>query len=153
VLSGDVDETIVNGLNKKIPIRLMRTYEDALRIKSAKAKTSETALSESFAVKGEIAVEGVADVNLVEEDITLTWGDQTFVIPAGSCVQTSAVRKAYKCSNIALAEGGIGNGQFDLDKCTFNITVKKATLDTTTGAVEFGISFATFDESAELSLP
>lgn len=152
-LTGEVEEAIVNGANKRVPIRLMRTYQDELRIKSAKAKTSEAALSESFAVKGEIAVEGVADVNMVEEDLTLTWGGQTFVIPAGSCVQTSAVRKAYKCSNIALAEGGIANGQFDLDKCTFNIKVKNVTLDTTTGTVEFGISFAEFDESAELNLP
>ncbi|MBN2020512.1 MAG: carboxypeptidase regulatory-like domain-containing protein [Sedimentisphaerales bacterium] len=150
MLSGVADETIVNGANKQIPIRLMRTYEDTLRIKSAKAKAGAT---DSFTVKGEIAVETVDSTDLADEVMTLTWGDQTFTIPAASFVQTSAARKSYKCSKIALSEGGIANGKFDLDKCTFNITVKNAALDVTTGAVEFGISFDTFNETAGLNLP
>jgi len=152
-LSGDANEAIVNRANKRIPIRLMRTYLDELRIKSAKAKTNVTPLAESFTVKGELAVEAVADTNLVNEDVTLTWGEQTFVIPAGSMVSTSAVRKAYKCSNIALDEGGIANGKFDLDKCTFNITIKNATLAVTSGAVNFAMSFNEFSEDADLNLP
>lgn len=152
ILSGDADETVINGSSKKIPIRLMRTYDDSLRITSARARASATALSESFTVKGELAVEAVDSTDLADEAMTLTWGEQAFTIPASSFVQTSATRKTYRCSNITLTEGGIASGQFDLDKCTFSITVSRATLDVTSGSLTFGLSFADFNETAELSL-
>jgi hypothetical protein len=153
LLTDDVNETIVNGARTKIPIRLMRTYDDALRITTARARNSTKALSDSLTITGEIAVEAIDSTNLAAEELTLTWGEQSFVIPAGSMVQPNATKKAYRCSNLTLAEGGKATGQFDLDKCTFNIIVSKANLDVTSGAVTFGISFAEFDESAELNLP
>ncbi len=153
MLTGDANETIVNGANKKIPIRLMRTYDDTMRITRASSGASSTALSDFFTVKGEIAVQAVDSTDLNEEDLTLTWGEQTFIIPAGSFIRTSVVRKAYRCSNITLAGGCIANGQFDLDKCTFNIKISRVNLDVTSGSVGFGIEFAEFSKSTALSLP
>jgi protocatechuate 3,4-dioxygenase beta subunit len=151
-LSGDADETIVNGAKKLIPIRLMRTHADTLRIKNAKVKNSVYDLNDMFTVKGEIAVAAV-DTDLVTEEMTITWGEgQTYTIPAGSFIRTSTSQRAYKCSNVAI-DGAIANCQFNFDKCTFNVSLKKATLVETTGTVNFGISFADFDEPATLNLP
>ncbi len=149
-ISATADETIING-GKLIPIRLMLTYDNTLRITKAKAKAGTT---DSFTVKGGIAVEAVDDVNLCEEEMTISWGDtQTFTIPAGSFRRTNATANEYKCSKLAIDDGAIVNCKFDLDKCTFNISIKNAELDFTSGAVDFGISFADFDESATLNLP
>jgi protocatechuate 3,4-dioxygenase beta subunit len=150
-LSGDADETIVNG-KKLIPIRLMRTHADTLRITKAKAKDSSVQSKDSLTVKGEIAVEAVDTTDLTSEEMIISWGDtQTFTIPAGSFV----VKKghSYKCSKVSIDDGAIANCKFDLDKCAFNISIKNAELDDTSGAVDFGISFADFNETSELTLP
>jgi hypothetical protein len=148
-LSGDADETIVNGANKKIPIRLMRTHADTMRILSAKAKAGTT---DSFTIKGEIAVEAIDTTDLADEEMVISWGDtQTFTIPAGSFIVKTG--HAYKCAKVTIDGGAIATGQFDLDKCTFNIAIKNAALDDTSGAVNFGISFADFDKPASLNLP
>jgi hypothetical protein len=157
------DETIVNGARKTIPTRLMRMYDDTLIVTEAKAKAGTSPSTDSLSVRGEVAVANIVlggDLpDLTLEDVIITWADanetyvQTFTIPAGSFVQTSASRKSYQCSKITLAEGGIASGKFDLEKCTFNITVKNTTLDITTGAAVFGINFADFNETATLNLP
>jgi hypothetical protein len=150
-ISATADETIINGAKKKIPIRLMRMYADTLRITKAKAKAGTT---DSFAVKGEIAVETVDTIDLTDEEMVISWGDtQTFTIPAGSFRQTRATARVYKCSKVMIDDGAIATCKFDLDKCKFNISIKNAYLDETSGAVDFGISFADFDESATLYLP
>jgi hypothetical protein len=150
-MSAMADETIVNGAKKQIPIRLMRMYADTLRITKAKAKTGKT---DSFTVRGEIAVEAVDSIDLTDEEMVISWGDtQTFTIPAGSFRQTRASARVYKCSKVVIDDGAIASCKFDLDKCRFNISIKNACLDVTSGAVDFGISFADFDESATLDLP
>jgi hypothetical protein len=151
MLSGEADENVVNGSKKKIPIRLMRTYKDAMRVTSAKAKNRSNPAADSFTIKGELAVEAVDSTDLANEAVVITWGDQTFTIPAGSMVRTSVARKAYKCSNLTLAEGGVATTKFDLDKCTFTISVKKTNLDDVSNPVEFGLSFAEFDETTEIN--
>jgi len=150
LLPGVAAESVVNG-SKTIPVRLMRTYDDVLNVSKAKAKSSSKPSSDSLSVKGEIAVEAIDDTDLANEEVVLTWGEQTFTIPQGSFVAKRG--KSYKCSKVSVAEGGQVSGKIDLDKCKFAIVVKKASLDVTSGAVEFGLSFAAFDETDELNLP
>ena len=149
-LSGDANEAIVNK-TRAIPVRLMRTYKDVLQAASAKARSSTTALADSFTVKGGIAVQDINDVNLAAEEVVITWGEQTFTLPAGSFIVKSG--KSYKCSKAVADEGGLITAAIDLDKCTFTITIKGVDLDVTSGTVGFGIGFTGFDEGISLNLP
>jgi len=151
-LSGDVGETIVNG-TKTIPTRLMRMYKDTLIVTKAKVKNSTKALSDSLSVSCEIAVEDINDANmdepsLVAQDVNIIWGGQTFTIPADSFVAKTG--HSYKCSKI-VDPNGIVTATIDLDKCTFAVSIAKANIDAVSGDVAFGIRFADFNETDNLS--
>ena len=157
ILSGEVNETILNG-KKTIPTRLMRTYQDTLIVTKAKATDKSTPLADSFTVKGDIAVEDT-DVNLVNEDVVITWSDaneidvQTFTIPAGSFI-ADKTGYVFKCSKITPDEGqGQVAAKIDLYKSLFTLTMKGVDLDTTTGDIKFGLSFADFNETGDYTLP
>jgi hypothetical protein len=150
ILSGQASENIVNN-SKTIPTRLMRTYKDTLVVSKASAKDNTKSASDSFSVKGDIAVADIS-VDLASEDVVISWGDQTFTIPAGSF--TAKTGKSYKCSKVnAQGESGLVTAAIDLDKCTFSISIKGADLDVASGDVVFGVNFADFDETAGLNLP
>ena len=153
LLTGEADEAIVNS-KKSIPTRLMRTYKDTLIVTKAKAKNSTSALADTFSVSGGIAVDGdVEDSNLADQDVNIVWGGQTFTIPAGSLV-AAKMGNSYKCSKVTVSgEFGQVTAKFDLDKCTFTVSMKGANLDVTSGDVVFGINFTDFNETADLTLP
>jgi hypothetical protein len=147
ILSDVADEAIVNGPKKLIPIRLMKTYADTLRISKAKSKHSTKALSDSFSVSGEIAVEDITDpnANLAIQDVNVIWGAQTFTIPSGSFAAKTG--RSYKCSKVPVDSNGLMTATIDLDKCAYTVSLTKANLDP---ALEFGLRFADFNEIAEL---
>jgi endoglucanase len=161
-LSGDVDETIVNG-QKTIPTRLMRMYKDTLIVTKAKVKNGTSVLSDSLSVSGEIAVKDINDANmdepnLVKQDVNIVWGNQTFTIPAG---RFEAARKghSYKCSKINVdpsaspdVNDGIVTATIDLDKCTFAVSIAKANINAVSGDVVFGLRFADFNETDGVNL-
>jgi hypothetical protein len=157
LLSGEADEDVVNG-KKTVPTRLMRTYQDTLIVTKAKATNSAASLADAFTVKGDIAIE-VTDVNLVNEDVVVTWSDaneisvQTFTIPADSFV-ADKTGYVFKCSKITPTEGqGQVAAKIDLYKSLFTLTIKGIDLDTTTGDIKFGLSFGDFNETDEYALP
>ncbi len=145
-LSGDVDETIVNG-TKTIPPRLMRMYKDTLIVTKAKVKNGTSALSDSLSVSGEIAVEDIAGSNLASQDVNVIWGAQTFTIPSSSFVAKTG--HSYKCSKVPVDSNGLVTATIDLDKCTFAISISKADLVVTSGDVVFDLRFADFNETDE----
>ena len=152
-LSGDVEEVIVNGA-KTIPTRLMRMYRDTLIVTKAKVKNSTSALSDSLSVSGEIAVRDINDSNMNEpdlaaQDVNIVWGSQTFTVPAGSFVAGKG--HSYKCSKVTAAEGGLIAATIDLDKCTFAVSISKTDLVVASGEVVFGLVFADFNETDDLS--
>ncbi len=151
ILGGDANEAIINGSRKIIPTRLMRTYKDTLIVIKTKVANSDIDLSDSFAIKGDIAAEDINDSNLVDEPVTIAWDADNFTIPAGSFEVVTGNK--YKCSKIEVAEGGLVTAIIDLDKCKFKAVVKNATLTETSGDVDFGISFASFDETDQITLP
>jgi len=157
ILTSEVNEAIINGARKSIPTRLMRTYQDTLIVTKAKATGSSTALSDSFTVKGDIAIE-VTDVNLVNENVVVTWSDaneisvQTFTIPAGSFI-ADKTGYVFKCSKITPSEGqGLASAKIDLYKSLFTLSMKGIDLDTTSGDIKFGISFADFNQTDDVNL-
>lgn len=152
VLSGEAEEDVINS-RKTIPTRLMRTYQDTLIVTKAKAKSSDTPFSDSLSVKGDIAVADINDEepNLVAQDVNVIWGDQTFTIPTGNFIRKG---NSYKCSKIPSdGNDGLVTAKFDLDKCTFTLSVKEANdLNIGPDDVQFGINFADFNEVDDVNV-
>ena len=157
ILAGDANEMVVNGPKTLIPTRLMRLYKDTLIVDKAKARhNSKKASSDTLSVTGDIAVEDMDidtnEPNLVTEDVVLTWGDingtptETLTIPASTSFKASRTGHVYKCSKIHPAEDPNSSiaAQFDLDKCTFTVSVSKASSVFIGPAdANFGVSFDT----------
>ena len=132
-------KSIVNGTRTLIPTRLMRLYGDTLVVNKAKARHNSTkASSDTLSVTGDIAIEDMDleanEPNLVTKNVVLTWGDQngtpikTLTIPADTGFKASRTGHVYKCSRIHPAEDPNSSitAQFDLDRCTFRVSVSKA---------------------------
>jgi hypothetical protein len=164
-LSGDADETIVNGKKTTIPTRLMRMYKDTLIVTKAKVKNSSKASADSLSVNGELAVEdfNASEPNLFEKDVVITWrsaddtNSQTFTIPAGS-FKIPKNGRLYKCSKINPAITPVEDVNtmvamsIDLDKCTFAVSIAKADINAVSGDVKFGLRFADFNEIDNVNL-
>jgi hypothetical protein len=154
ILSGEADETIVNGASA-IPTRLMRTYQDTLVVNNAGVKNSAGALQDAFYANGDITVQDVSGSNLADTSVVITWADQaeitiqTFTIPAHS-FSKARTGNLYKCTQARAVEGGYVTATIDLDKCTFAVLVWNTNLNVTSRNVEFGLSFAEFDQIADV---
>jgi hypothetical protein len=142
----------------------MRTYNDKVVVNKAKAKhNSKKSSSDSLSVTGNIAVEDMNldtnEPNLVTKDVLLTWGDQngtptktlTFTIPGNvnpalASFKVSRKGHVYSCSKVHPAEDPNSSvaAQFDLDQCTFTVSVSKAS-SVFTGPADpnFSVSFDT----------
>lgn len=142
---GTADEAAVNG-RKPIPAQLMSGYADTLAVQKAKVKSGEKACTDAFTVKGTLTVDDDSDV---VDGVTITWGSDSFTVPAGSFTvsNSGAVRCSYET-----AEDALIRAKYDFVKSQFVIAVKKTTLVSKTGTVSFGISFGDYDESVEVSL-
>ena len=153
LMPGTADETIVNGPKTLIPTRLMRTYDDKIVINKAKAKhNAAKASSDTLSVTGDIAVID-PNVNLHNYDVNFTWGTQTFNVPSGSFT-VAKTGHIYKCSKVVSGgDTGTITAQIDLDKAAFTLSVAGASgLDASSSTVTFGINFADFDETADVTL-
>jgi hypothetical protein len=163
-LKGHAGETIVNGTKTLIPTRLMRLYKDTLVVNKAKAKhNSKKASSDTFSVTGDITVENMNletnEPNLVTKDVVLTWGDingtptKTLTLtipgnanPALASFKVSGKGHVYNCSKVHPAEDPNSSvaAQFDLDQCTFTVSVSKASfVFTGPSDPNFSVSFDT----------
>ena len=147
-------EDTING-KKYIPMTFMRSDTDSLRVDKAKAKKGKKENSDSLLVQGALAVE-FTSIELNNQDVTVTWGDHTFVIPEGSFKEPKKGQK-YVCKKIPDQNGnGIINATIDLAKCTFKIIIKKANINSQGNSVDFGIQFGEgedgFDETIALPL-
>jgi hypothetical protein len=152
-LSGQAAEEAVNGA-KIIPIQLMKTYKNTLVVTSAKDinNIDPNKLWDSFTVKGNISVEDINDSNLVDTDFVITWGAQTFTVPAGSFTAQKGNR--FTCKNTPTSSTGLVNADINFEKCTFNIKVRNTTLDVASGDINFGLSFKYgYNKTVQLNLP
>lgn len=164
IISGEADETIVNG-RKRIPTRLMRMYQDTLIVTRATAKHNTSPLSDSLSVKGEIAIEDINNTdmnepNLAAMDVNFIWGDQTFTVRDCNFVAAKTGHK-YTCKKIQSdANEGVVTAKFDLDKCTFTLSIKEVNNINTLPDypdVNFGMNYGIgdsndFDETADVNL-
>jgi mannan endo-1,4-beta-mannosidase len=164
-VSGNADETVVNGSKQLIPVRLMRLYKDTLIVTKASVKNIAKQSSDSLSVKGDIAVADMNldtnEPNLVTKEVVITLSDandtntQTFTIPQGS-FKASKKGHLYNCGKINPVITPVENintlvtASIDLDNCTFTVSIIKSDLGIVSGDVKFGLSFAAFNETDNL---
>jgi hypothetical protein len=116
---------------------------------TSRARAGRRTSTDSVTVGGKISLKDISTTDLTTEDIVLTWGSQTFTIPSGN--MTSRRANIYQCRNVSVTDGVV-NLKIDLTKATFVASIKKASLNSLTGTVDFGISFTGFDGTDQVSL-
>ena len=138
-------ETIVNGRRKPVPIKLMLGIKNKLRIDKCKVSRDKDKLS----VKAALAVED-SDINLADVNFVVTLDSQTFTISAGSFVATN---NKFICKDADVSVGGLATGTFDVNNCSFKLTIKQTSVTAPSGYQLLGINFADFNESGLVYLP
>lgn len=142
--AADIDETIVNGAHKPIPIKLLMGAKNSLRVDKIAVKRNTNQLM----VRGGFAVADTT-VNMVNESVSITLGSQTFTIPANGF---KAGKSKFVCSKIALSEGGVATASFNLKTCTFSLTTKNTGITAGVGNVGMRLKFAGFNEIVPVNI-
>jgi len=164
-VSGNADETVVNGSKQLIPVRLMRLYKDTLIVTKAKVNNVAKSSSDTLSVSGNIAVADMnldtGEPNLVTKEVVITVSDandtnrQTFTIPPGRFT-VSKKGHLYNCAKINPAITPAENvntrvtASIDLDNCIFTVSIIKANLMGASSDAKFGLTFADFNETDNL---
>jgi len=143
----EVNETIINGKSRPIPIKLMMGVKDSLRIDKFTAKRRAT--TDYFTVRGGFAVQNTG-VNMVNEPFIVTLGGQTFTIPAGSF---KANRSGFACSRITLADDSVAAASFNFARSAFTLTIKNTKIEAGEGSAGLRLNFALFDQVNQVNLP
>jgi hypothetical protein len=141
-----LDENMINGLKKQIPIALMKTFANELRVGKVTYKQGAKPNSDSLSASGEIAVQNIG-ADLSQENIEIHWGDYSILLPAGKMV-----RKTNRNAFVYEREKGdpVAKAVFDLDNCTFSITIKNTTIPPQQIPAAFRIVYNSFDESVQV---
>jgi hypothetical protein len=147
--AAEANEAIVNGPRRPIPIKLMMGVKNSLRVDRYKVKRGKKPNTDQLLVKGGFAVED-PNVNLAAVDFVVGLAGQTFTIPAGSF---TAKKGVFTCKNIKLSGGEIANAGLNLNTCVFTMTIKNTKITAGSGAANFSVEFADFDESVPIVLP
>jgi hypothetical protein len=137
----EVNEAVVNGEKKPIPIKLMMGVKNALRVDSCKVKHGKKPNTDQLTAKGGFAVDDI-NVNLVNEEFVVTLDTQTFTLPAGSF---KAGKGKFTCSKANVTEGGIAAATFNFTTCSFTITIKNTTIGADADGADFGLAFNDFN--------
>jgi|GEM_PF-4673216 len=147
--AGTAQENVING-KKLLPICLLYGDSDTLRVKNRKVNKKAT----SLAVSGEFTMAD-PELDLSTVPITITWGQQEFVIPATDLTRHKSGKKIFAGKKIALQSGEIAKVNFNLEKCTYKISIKNAAELSRTGTVPFAIKFGNdgFQQNAEITFP
>jgi|GEM_PF-6243242 len=151
--TAEVNETIVNGTKKPIPIKLMTGVKNVLRVDKCQVKqNNKKSDSDQLTASGGFAVEN-ADANMadrVSEDLVVTLDTQLFTIPKSAL---KAGKGKFTCSKAEVTGGGVAAASFDFNKCSFTLTIKNANIPVISGTVDFGAAFADYNEVDLVTLP
>ena len=144
----DINETIVNGLKKPVPISLLTGIKNSLRVDKFNYHPASSNKGWLLA-KGGFSVLN-PDVNMADSNFVISLSGQAFTIPVGSLKET---KLGYACSNLKLADGSIASVNFNFKTCSFSLSVRKANITAVTAPAELSIQFADFSETADVPLP
>jgi hypothetical protein len=150
--TAEVNETIVNGQNKPIPIMLLMGVKCSLKVDKCRVKpgnkkpnTDQLLVNGSFTVKDT----GLDMTNRVSEGIVVILGTQTFTIPTN---ELKAGNGKFTCSNAEITEGGIALASFDFNKCSFTLTIRNTNITASSGTIDFGVAFAGYSQIRQITL-
>jgi hypothetical protein len=144
----NVDETIVNGARWPIPIKLMMGVKDSLRVDRVLVVRRSTPNRDRLIVKGGFSVKDV-DVNMVNENSSLTIGSQTFTIPANKFKARSG---RFVCSGIVLSDGSVAAARFNFKTGAFRVRIKNAEITTGAGNENLRLAFGGFNEIKQVNI-
>ncbi len=150
--TAEVNETIVNGQNKPIPIILLMGVKYSLKVDKCQVKPgNKKPNTDQLLVKGSFTVEDT-DVNMairVSEGLVVALGTQTFTIPTN---ELKAGKGKFTCSKAELTDGGIAMASFDFNKCSFMLTIRNTNITASSGTVDFGVAFAGYSQIRQITL-
>ena len=147
-----LDEAIVNGPKTPVPIQLMTEVRNVLRVdKCTVKKGKKLPDTDHLTVSGAFTVEDptVSMADRISAGLVITLDTKTFTIPAGSLKLGNG---KFSCQNVSIA-GGTVTATFNFNLCSFTLTIKNTDISTGLGDVDFGVSFAGFDEIVVVTLP
>jgi hypothetical protein len=150
--TAEVNETIVNGKNKPIPIILLMGVKNSLIVDKCQVKPGNKKLNtDQLLVTGSFTVEDtdVDMANRVSEGLVVTLGTQTFTIPTN---ELKAGNGKFTCSKTEVTEGGILMVSFNFNKCSFMLTIKNTNITASSGTVDFGVAFAGYSQIRQITL-
>lgn len=130
----ELNEAIVNGSQKSCPIQFMRGVKNTLTVDKYGVTHRRKLNADSFTARGTFTL--AEDYNK-NNPLVITLGTQTFTV-AGSQFQAGKTG-IESCKKAISSEGPIVDAKFDFIKCTYNISVKNATIGQS-GTVDFGIN-------------
>ena len=139
------NESVINK-KKPIPICLLSGVADALRVDKATVRT--TSKGDLLIARGGIAAMDFA-LDLTQHDVTVTWGDFSEIIEAGSFTNKKGRKFSYKKPKEKVA--AIAKIDIDLDKCIFLLQIKNAPPLQNQGNVFFEIVADTFSANNTVS--
>jgi hypothetical protein len=144
-------ESIVNG-SRPIHINLLMGVRDSIRVDKipVKQNTKKTG-SDQLAVKGGFSAWD-ADVNMVETDVNVILGTQTWTVPQGNF---KARKTRFTCSKKTTEnESGTAAAKFDFAKGAFTLTIKNTNIDDgISNPINFGINFSDVNLTTDVNLP
>ena len=141
--TGEAAEDVING-KKPIPMQLLSGYADALYIDKASVRVGKKANSDSLKVTGDIAfASGIED--LTQHPLTLRWGTQDFNVPSGGFKALANGRFIW--TRPKGDTNPLKRASFDLQKCTFTISVGNTAIVSQSGTVACGVTYDAFDKT------
>lgn len=151
----EVNEAIVNGPRKPIPIELLMGVKNSIRVDKITVRHNSNKNTDRLFVRGAFSVKN-DNVNMVDSDFTIILADQEFVIPAKS-FKTGKNGSSFKCGNVQLRNGadlnGIASANFNLKNCRFTLTLKDAFIEAGRNAMtDVVIKFADFNAESQVFL-
>jgi len=147
--AAEVNEAVVNGAKKPIPIKLMMGVKNSLRVDNYKVNRGKKPNTDQLTVKGGFSVADTG-VNMAAVDFVVGLAGQTWTIPAGSFTENNWV---FTCKNVGLSGSEIANARLNLNTCVFTLTIKNTEIVADAGAADLSVEFADFSESVIVVLP
>jgi hypothetical protein len=146
-----VNEKIING-SRPIPIQFLSGCADTLRVDKVVLKSGSKSQGDYLYVKGAIVFQNNPP-DLTEQDVTVCWGDSSFIVPAELVKLSGRTHLKYSCRKIMIEQDAVIDAFFDFKSSSFWIKISKAKLDTpilSGDAIDFNLAMGGFSEGVSV---
>ncbi|MBN2377939.1 MAG: right-handed parallel beta-helix repeat-containing protein [Sedimentisphaerales bacterium] len=147
-LAWDSGSNDVVNTSKAIPLQFMVGYQNTLEI--TRLKFSGGNDIGTLAVQGSIAL---ADNNVLlnNEIVSISVGS---ILPFDIAGISAKPNKKYSYKGAKTNDGSayVSSAQFDLNKCTFKVTINNLDISSQPDSVNFGIAFTGFNQTDNINL-